>query len=47
MRLKDIPQQEQRNMWLEDKRQRELQAIARKQVSGRVKNTVKSKELCC
>jgi len=34
-------------MRLEDKRQRELQTIERKQVSERVKNEAKNKELCC
>ena len=38
-----MPQREQRNMWLEDKGQRKLKAIARKRVSERVKNGVKNK----
>jgi len=42
-----MPQQEQRNMRIEDKWQPVLQAIARKQVSERYKSEVKNLELCC
>ena len=40
-----MPQRQQGNMRLKDKRQWELQAIAREQVSESVKNGVKTKEM--
>jgi len=42
MRLKDMPQQKQRNIRLDDKWQPALQAIARKQVSERFKSEVQN-----
>ena len=45
MWLKDMPQREQRNMWLENKQQQELQV--RKQVLENLKNELKKKEMSC
>ena len=42
-----MPQQDQRNMRLEDKWQPVLQATARKQVQEGFKSEAKNLELCC